>query len=305
MQKIMENIVKEIEELYLKGNTAQYIPELAKVNPSDFGVSIAYRKGIIGNIGDYNKKFTIQSISKVITLMLALMDRGEDEVFSLVGKEPTGDPFNSIIKLETYQKKKPLNPMINAGAITITSLINGDTNEEKHSRLINLCKKLTSNNNISMNNDVYTSEKYTGDRNRALAYFLKDNRIINGEVESHLDLYFKQCAIEMNCNDLAMLGLVLSNNGISPTTNEIIIPKRIAKIAKTFMFTCGLYDGSGEFAINAGIPAKSGVGGGILAVAPDELGIGIYGPSLNDRGNSIMGITFLEMLAKELNLGVM
>ncbi len=305
MESLLKKLVEQSREWTEYGNVASYIPELAKINPDELGISLYdINKNEIFSAGDYNVKFTIQSISKIITLMLALSENGEEEVFSKVGKEPTGDPFNSIIKLETYSKKKPFNPMINAGAIAITSLINGDNNDEKFANILNFFKKISGNNKLVVDNKVFKSEKNTGDRNRSIAYFLRSLGVINGDVDDILDLYFKQCSILVSSKDIARIGAVLSNNGIAPWNGEQIVSRHITKIINSFMVTCGLYDGSGHFAIQVGIPAKSGVGGGILSAVPGKFGIGVYGPALNRKGNSIAGIELLKRLSAKLDLSI-
>ncbi len=305
MKLLLKKLVDQSREWSEYGNVASYIPELAKINPDDLGISLYdIKKNEIYCAGDSGIKFTIQSISKIITLMLALNENGEDEVFSKVGKEPTGDPFNSIIKLETYSKKKPFNPMINAGAIAITSLIKGKDNSEKFAKILNFFKKISGNNKLVVDNKVFKSEKETGDRNRSIAFFLKSLGVISGDVNDVLDLYFKQCSIMVSSKDIARVGAVLSNGGVAPWNGEEIISRHISKIINSFMVTCGLYDGSGRFAIQVGIPAKSGVGGGILCSVPGKYGIGVYGPALNRRGNSIAGIEVLKKLSQELDLSI-
>jgi glutaminase len=254
--------------------------------------------------GDFDKPFTMQSISKVPALMLAIMDNGEQKVFNKVGMEPTGDPFNSIIKLEIMKSSKPLNPMINAGAIAVDSMIAGSCVQDRLNRLIDFIRRLCHNDSIWFNHDVYISESNTGYRNRALANFMKDTDIIEGDVDEVLDLYFKQCSIEVTAVDIAMLGAVLAGDGISPVTGEVLVPRAIARLVKTFMVTCGMYDASGEFAVRVGLPAKSGVGGGILAAVPGKMGIGVYGPALDAKGNSAGGIKVLQHISKSLDLSI-
>lgn len=304
MKELLKNIVMKCKSITKQGNVANYIPALAKANPEDLGVCIIDTDNNIYTAGEYNKLFTIQSISKTFALMLALMDNGEEEVFKKVGMEPTGDAFNSIYKLEVKDLAKPLNPMINAGAIAVSSMIKGDSTEEKVDRLVSVFREITGNNKIKVNKEVYLSESRTGNRNRAMGYLLKDMGIIDGDVEDTLEVYFKQCSIEMDCIDVANLGLFLANNGTIPNTNKVLVDERITRIVKTFMVTCGMYNSSGEFAIKVGIPAKSGVGGGIMASIPKRMGIGIYGPALDNRGNSIAGIKVLEILSQELNLSI-
>jgi glutaminase len=254
--------------------------------------------------GEIETYFTLQSISKVLTLALALMDHGQEYVFERVGMEPTGDPFNSIAKLETVNPSKPLNPMINAGALAVTNMIKGKNKEEKFERIITFVRNLTNNHTISVSEKVAQSEYDTAWLNRSLCYFLKEHGIIQGDVEELMELYTKQCAIQMRSLDLAKIGAVFALNGKHPETGMQLIPEKIARLCKTFMVTCGMYNASGEFAIKVGIPAKSGVSGGILAVVPNRYGIGIFGPSLNEKGNSISGIRLLELLSAKYSLSI-
>lgn len=304
MDDIFKNIIQNNIEHTKNGKVATYIPELAKANPEDLGVYLITLDGQEYFAGDYNKKFTMQSISKVLTLILSLMDNGETKVFEKVGMEPTGDSFNSIVDLELKNIHRPFNPMINAGAIATTSLLKGNSVEEKIERILDLARKLSDNPKIKINEDVYLSEKLTGDRNRSIAYFMKSFNAIEGNVEEILDVYFKQCSIEVTCKDIANIGCILANDGISTKTGEEIVPKHICRITKTLMSTCGLYDASGEFAVHIGIPAKSGVGGGIMAAVPRKMGIGVYGPALDEKGNSIGGIQILKELSEKLDLDI-
>jgi glutaminase len=304
MNKLLENVIENNRYWTKNGKLVTYIPELSKTNPDALGVSIITVDGEEYNGGDYETKFTIQSISKIITLMLALLDNGSERVFSRVGVEPTADAFNSIINLETKSPQRPLNPMINAGAIATVSLIAGNNGEESFIRILNFTRKITGNPNININNEVYKSEKATGNRNRSLAYFMKSTGVIEQDVEQVLDVYFKQCSIETTCKDIARIGAMLANDGVLPWNGERIMPRNIALIVKTIMVTCGLYDASGQFAVDVGIPAKSGVGGGILAAVPGRMGIGVVGPALDLKGNSIGGIKVLSELSRELDLNI-
>lgn len=281
-----------------EGRVATYIPELAHAPQQALGITLHHQSGAVISAGDAGMPFTLQSISKVFTLLLALMDRGEKAVFEKVGMEPTGDVFNSMLKLELVQPGKPFNPLINAGAIVISSLIRGDSPEHKAERIVRFIRELAGDEGPSINENVYRSEAETANRNRSLAYFLKDNKVLDEEVEPTLDVYFRQCAIEVTCAQVARMGLVLANDGADPLTSRKLIPKRYVRIAKSFMVTCGMYNASGEFAIQVGIPAKSGVAGGILALVPGELGIGIIGPALNDKGNSTAGVHLLRLLSE-------
>lgn len=305
MEKVLQDIIDSNRKYTVNGHVASYIPELKKANQEDLGICIIDKDNNIYYAGDCDTKFTIQSVSKTIVLALALMDNEWDYVFSKVGMEPSGDPFNSIMKLETNDTTKPCNPMINAGAIVTTSLIKGDTLEEKESRMLNFFRKLAKNDNLQINEAVYKSEKLTGDRNRAMGYLLKNDGVIDGNVEETLDLYFKQCSIEVTVKDLARIGLLFANYGVDIETGEQVISENISRMVTTFMLTCGMYDASGEFALKVGIPAKSGVGGGIMASVPKKMGIGVFGPSLDEKGNSIGGIRVLKDLSKKLELSIL
>ncbi len=304
MNTMFSSIIENSRKYTALGNVASYIPELSKANPNDLGIYAIDMDGNEYFAGDYDKKFTLQSISKVITLMLALMDNGVQKVFSYVGAEPTGDSFNSIASLEVKNIHKPYNPMINAGAILISSLIKGNSAKEKIDRILEFTKILTNNENININENTYLSEKMTGDRNRALAYFMKSYNAMEGNVDDILDVYFSHCSMEVTCKDIAKIGIVLANDGILPWNEKRIISKEICRITKTIMVTCGLYDASGEFAMHIGIPAKSGVGGGILAAVPKKMGIGVYGPALDAKGNSVAGIQVLQQLSEKLDLNI-
>lgn len=303
MNDLLNKLIKKnIPETKL-GTVASYIPELDKAKKDALGIYILDNEGNEYFSGDYETKFTIQSISKIVALMLAILDNGEEYVFSKVGMEPTGDPFNSITKLETSRERKPYNPLINAGAIAVSSMIKGKDARDRFGRLLDFFKKISEDETLDVNYKIYCGESETGNRNRAMGYFLKGEGIIEGNVEDALDIYFKQCSIEVTAKTLAKIGLFLANNG-KLSTGEIVITPKIATIVKTLMVTCGMYDSSGEFAVRAGIPSKSGVGGGILSVVPGKMGIGVYGPSLDKKGNSIAGISLLEDLSSELNLTI-
>ncbi len=304
LQEFLDRAVKEHRQYTIDGTVANYIPELGSADPDTLGITIIQSDGSTYSAGDCTISFTLQSISKIVSLLQALMDHGPEVVFQKVGKEPTGDPFHSIAKLELMQPSRPLNPMINAGAIAVTSMIKGDDPWEKTDRLLNLTRRLTRSDNIRINERVYLSEKKTADRNRALAYFMRDNGTIHGDAEEILEVYFMQCAIEIDCSDLAYMGAVLANEGRDILSNEVIVPAEYARIVKTFMVTCGMYNASGSFAIDVGIPAKSGVSGGILALVPYRMGIGVIGPALNEYGNSVAGVRLLESLSKQWDLSI-
>ena len=304
MFSLLNTLVEKNRVYGKEGNVASYIPALSKANADDLGIYVVDSKGKEYYSGDYDKKFTMQSISKIVSLILAIRDNGRFNVFKKVDVEPTGMGFNSIVNLEASDSGKPYNPMINAGAIVTTSLIDGRNVEEKLEKILDFMRTVTNNKYIDVNEEVYLSEKETGNRNRALAYFMKSTGVLEGNVEEILELYFKQCSIELTAKDLARFGAVLANDGVIPWTNEKIIPKEVCRIVKTIMVTCGMYDASGEFAVNVGIPAKSGVGGGIIATVSRKFGIGIYGPSLDEKGNSIAGLKLIKDFSNELDLSI-
>lgn len=303
MKSFLEGVINRNKYMCELGKVADYIPGLSTANKSHLGICIIDTSGEIVIAGDADIKFTLQSISKPLTLMLALLDRGEKYVFSKVGMEPSGDAFNSIRKLETGRMRKPFNPMINAGAIEVCSMIKGKDSSEKFERVLNFIRLISENNNLKVNEDIYSGEKETGNKNRSMAYFLKGEGLITGDVEDVLDIYFKQCSIEVTAIDLAKIGLFLAREGVLKNGDRIV-SEHIATIAKTLMTTCGMYDGSGEFAIKVGIPSKSGVGGGILSVIPGKMGVGIFGPSLDLKGNSIGGIAVLEEIAENFKFSI-
>ncbi|MGP7815749.1 glutaminase A [Niallia sp. 01092] len=302
--KELETFLKEAKQYTTMGKVADYIPALSKANGDELSIAIYSPDGNYVSAGDIEEKITLQSISKVLTLALALIQRGEEFVFSKVGYEPTGDPFNSIVKLEMSKPSKPLNPMINAGALAVTHMIKGNSVEERLSSILSFVQLLSGNKEIHYSEEVAQSEFETSHLNRSLCYFMKQHGIIDENVEELLDLYTKQCAIEVNCLDLARIGIVFALDGIDPITEKRIMPAYVARICKTFMVTCGMYNASGEFAVRVGIPAKSGVSGGILGAVPNRFGIGISGPALDDKGNSVAGLKLLEMLAEKYSLSM-
>lgn len=281
-----------------EGKVADYIPALAKADPGHLGITILSGDGSYHSVGDADHFFTMQSVAKALLLIYALAELGHDKVFSRVGVEPTGDSFNSIVKLET-QGNHPLNPFINAGAIATMGLVleEGLTFQHFQAFLERLAGR-----SLKIDEAVYQSEKETGDLNRSLAYFMRSDQVIKGDVEATLDAYFKMCSFLVNTKDLARFGMILANNGFDNLTGEPIISSYDATLVKTLMVTCGMYDSSGEFAIKVGMPAKSGVGGGILALAQGKVGIGVYSPALDEKGNSLCGVKTLEFLSWSLGL---
>lgn len=300
LRKILDSCRKYIDD----GKVANYIPELAKANREEFGICMISDAGTVNFAGDYDKKFTMQSVVKPIILLAALMDEGEDAVRSLVGVESTGKPFDAFNYSDQALKREHINPMINTGAIALCTLLRGETYAEKFTRLLELVRKMAANPDLEVDEAVYLSEKETGNKNRALAYMLKAYGMIDANTEEVLDCYFKACSIKATAVDLARIAFVLANGGMDVEKGEQIFEKKYAKYINAVLMTCGMYDGSGEFAVNVGVPAKSGVGGGIMAVVPGRMGIGIYSPALDGKGNSFAGIKALEMLSRELDLSI-
>lgn len=303
MEKLINEIIEKNKYLLDQGEVASYIPALKKANPHHIGVTIMDLEGNIYKYGDYSVAFTIQSISKVMALMLAIMDNGENQVFKKVGSKPTDEAFNTLYKLDFPHIDKPANPMINAGAIMTSSLIKG-TNGEKFERLLDLIRIIAGNPNINYNEEVYLSEKATGSKNKAIAYLMNSRGFLNGDIEDILDTYFKQCSIEVDCLDIAKIGLFLSNRGLIPGTKDRICDAKTTSTITAIMATCGMYDFSGEYATLVGIPSKSGVAGGILGTIPNKMGIGVYSPALDEYGNSIVGYNIMKDLSSKLNLSI-
>lgn len=303
MKETLSRIVESNRSHTKDGVLANYIPELAKANPDTLAICVCDHRGTCTEAGDFKTPFTIQSVSKVITLLYALEYYGEN-IFTRIGVEQTADAFNSIIKLETRNHGKPLNPLINAGAIATIAYVAEHEGKGTFRKLSGFLRKLARNDSIHVNQDVYASEKRTGDINRALAYFQKGVHSFDASVEIVLDTYFQMCSLEVHVKDLARIAQVLANNGVIAETGERLFSEKTAKMTKSIMTTCGMYDSSGQFALAVGIPSKSGVGGGILSVVPGRYGIGTLGPALDEKGNSAAGIKLLSQLSEELNLSI-
>lgn len=284
------------------GQVANYIPQLASVDIHQLAIAMTTVDGTRYHYGDSEVNFTLQSIAKVIILATALEDVGTKNVFDRVGMEPTGDPFNSIRRLETLTHM-PLNPMINAGAISVISTITGNHDTVLQKILIK-AKQLLGSQEIVIDQAVYQSEKLTGDRNRALAYMMKSNGVFTNDVPGLLDIYFSVCSMLGNSRQIAHLGAVLANHGSVPKTGQVVVAKPHVKIICALMAMAGMYDASGEYAVKVGMPSKSGVGGGIVAIAPGKMGVGVFSPGLDIKGNSFCGIKALEHISAVHNLSV-
>lgn len=297
-----------------KGQCASYIPALKNANPLRLGIVMVGPDGSALKAGDYDACFTIQSISKVISFIAACLDFGTSYVLDRVDVEPTGDAFNSIIRLEMNKPGRPFNPMINAGALTVSSLLGGRTPAEKIESFLHLIEKMVGKRPC-INEEVFQSEWQTANRNRALAYYLKETGFLESTVEEALEVYLKQCSIEVSAQDIALIALVLAYDGFHPVRNEQLFSKEVAKLTKALMVTCGTYNASGKFAANIGLPAKSGVSGGIMAAVPPRVGapnspflhgcgIGIYGPAIDEYGNSVAGEMLLKHIAREWDFNI-
>ena len=284
---------------YVKcGRVANYIPELAKADVNKLGIYILSKDEVCFS-GDCDATFTMQSIVKPLILLLALKDSGVERVRSLVGVEATGKPFDTFNYTDLALRNEHINPMINAGAIALCTLIKGKTFQEKTNRLLQFARTLAKNDSIEIDNAVYLSEKATGNKNRALAYMLNAYKMIDENVEDLLDCYFSACSIKVDCKDLAHIAFSLSHS-----VEDDLVSEEEARFVNAILSTCGMYDGSGDFALHVGVPAKSGVGGGIMAIVPTRMGIGVYSPALDAKGNSYAGKKVLELVSEKLRLSI-
>ena len=303
-QQMIQNALTYGRRFVRYGKPASYIPELAVKDPSKLGIAVCNMSGKMLVAGNSDEKFTMQSISKVIALIIALEQNSYDDVFAKVGLEPTGDSFSSTVRLDHLTNNKPFNPMINAGAIAVTSTIRGATLEERREVSLAFARKLTCNPKLDVDYDVFLSEARTGYKNRAIIYLMRSNGIIEGNCEEHLELYFLLCSLACTCQDLAIFAATLANNGVNPISGEAVIPLRTVKLIRSLMVTCRMYDYSGEFAATVGMPSKSGVGGGIISCPIGKYGICVYGPSLDEKGNSTGGLKMLEYLSDNMDLNM-
>ncbi|WP_151949392.1 glutaminase [Aliarcobacter butzleri] len=301
-QTILEEIEKEIQALFVEGKVASYIPALANVNPNQFSMAIKMFDGQTFGVGEIDKKFSIQSISKVFTFTLALKYYGK-ELYKRVNHEPSGNPFNSLIQLE-YENGIPRNPFINAGAIvtadTLVSIYKNDT----FNQILDFIKMVSNDKTIDFNEEIFHSELEHGFRNYALINMIKSFGNIHNDIDEVIKTYFKQCSIMMSPSQLASSMLFLANHGTNPITNERILTESKAKRISSLMLTCGHYDASGDFAYKVGLPGKSGVGGGIVAIVPKKMAICVYSPRLNTQGNSLIGTKALELFTTKTGLSI-
>lgn len=303
LQDTLNEIVAEIAAQTQRGEVASYIPELGKVDPAKFAIVVVGNDGEVAAAGDADEPFSIQSISKVFTLALAL-GRVGDQLWNRVGREPSGTAFNSIVQLE-LEHGIPRNPFINAGAIVVSDvLLSGHQPREAIGEVLSFMRTVADDDSVIIDRDVANSERATGFRNFALANYLKGFGNLNHAPEMTLGVYFHHCAVAMSCLQLANAGRFLANAGRIESSGHSIVSSERARRINALMLTCGHYDGSGEFAFRVGIPGKSGVGGGILAIVPGVASIAVWSPGLNARGNSMLGSIALERLTKRMNWSI-
>ena len=291
-QAILEEILEAVQPLLTRGRIADYIPELAQVPSTKFGMAVQTTAGDGFRVGDATENFSIQSISKVFTLTLAVQLAG-DAIWKRIGMEPSGTAFNSLVQLE-YENGIPRNPFINAGALVVTDIILSHLHDARQT-VLDLVRKLADNPAVAFDTAVARSEQISGHRNVALAHFIKSFGNLHNDPQTVLDAYFHHCALAMSCVDVARAGLFLANRGKLPWNGETVIPANQAKYINSLMLTCGTYDSVGDFAYRVGLPGKSGVGGGILAVMPGRFSVCVWSPGLNASGNSLAGTKALEL----------
>lgn len=303
MDQLLREVLAEVEVHRGSGKVASYIPALARVDPSRLGIAFADQDGVVHGAGDCDEPFSIQSISKVFTLAMAL-ERLGPALWDKVGREPSGTAFNSIVQLE-FEHGKPRNPLINPGAMVVTDQLIGDRDADAViSDLLTFLRAQAQDVGIDVDADVARSESKTGARNRSLAWFMRSFGILSNDVETVLSAYFRHCALAMSCRQLARAGLFLAFDGRDPQTGEPVIAWHRARRINSVMMLCGHYDNSGEFAFRIGLPGKSGVGGGILAIAPGHGAIAVWSPGLNDSGTSAAGSAALEALVQRTGWSV-
>ncbi len=283
-----------------RGEVASYIPELSKADGSELGICVRPIGGEAARCGVWNRRFTIQSISKVINLAMALERFGFDAVFHKTKMEPSGASFNAMSRISDSEDI-PFNPLVNSGAIAIVELLLPVGLEGMLSAVRGLC----ADPEIAMDEAVFQSEWSHSARNRSLAYLLQSKGLMGDDVDGTLKLYTQLCSLSVTADSLANLGMLLANGGVQPETGRRLLKEEVVRTTLTMMLTCGMYDGSGEFAVRVGLPSKSGVGGGILSVVPGEMGIGVYGPSLDSKGNSVAGQRVLEYISRTEKLHIL
>jgi glutaminase len=303
-QSLLHDIYKAVKPELKKGKVADYIPALANVKPDQFAMTVMLKDGTRYGVGKHDTKFSIQSISKVFTFAMALNHYGK-KLYKRVGVEPSGNPFNSLVQLE-YENGKPRNPFINAGALVITDTLVTLYGDEYKAleQIMRFVRAISDDTTIDFDPEVARSEMEHGSRNLALAHLMRSFGNFENDVRETVKTYFKHCAIEMSTDELARAMLFLACRGTDPLTNKAFVTPAQAKRINAVMLTCGHYDASGEFAFHVGLPAKSGVGGGIVAVVPGEMSIAVWAPALNRYGNSHAGTLALEMFTEKTGVSI-
>ena len=303
-------VSERLEELYRRhlarddgGEVSGYYPpDLAESERGRFGICLASVRGQVYAAGDHDLPFALQSISKVFVYGMALEDRGRDHVLERVGVEPSGDPFYSIVFDDRHNR--PYNPMVNAGALVTTDLVEGRDTTEQLERILATLRRYAGNEDLKVDEETFASEMRSADRNRAIAYLMRSSGMISDDVEDNLALYLRQFSVGVTCRDLAVMAATLANGGKNPLTGEWALDRRYVRDVLSVMHTCGMYDFAGQWAYLVGIPAKSGVSGGIMAVVPNKLGIGVFSPGLDQYGNSVKGVHVCEEISERLGLHV-
>lgn len=304
-----QRVSERLEELYRRHLplddsevSGYYPPGLSESQRNRFGICLASVGGGVYGAGDYDQPFTLQSLSKVFVYGMALEDRGRERVLEKVGVEPSGDPFYSITFDERHHR--PHNPMVNAGALVTTDLVEGKDTTEQFERILGTLRRYAGDDELNVDEGAFASEMEAADRNRAIAYLMRSAGMISDDVEENLALYLRQCSVRVTCRDLAVMAATLANGGKNPATGAWAFDSRYIRDVLSVMYTCGMYDAAGQWAYRIGIPANSGVSGGILAVVPGKLGIAVFSPGLDPYGNSMRGIKVCEELSERLGLHV-
>lgn len=296
----LEYAIEKSKDYIGMGEPASYIPELLNVDSDNFAFSLVTTNGDAFNFGDENIVFSIQSISKIIDLIIALTDNNPQDVYEKVGSEPTKYEFNSLVPIGD----RAANPFINAGAITTTSMIFGRDNEERFERILNFYQRISDFKESKLMEDIFDSEMKTTDRNKAIAYYLKSKYIFTANPDEVLELYIKSCSISSDIEGLATMGAVLANKGYAVKNRDMLVPESIVQIVVSQMASCGMYENSGDYLMNVGIPSKSGVSGAIVGVVPGVCGLAVYSPRLDKTGNSVRGKELFKIISQDLGLNI-